>query len=398
LGITLLMHTLLSYWKTWQQILAMAVSALLLLGGFAGIGGVFFWRDALGSALEDLRGKGEELDVNDLSVNPDLGPVTDADGGLPKTGVINIALFGLDNRKDADNGRSDAIIILSIDRDHNKIKMSSIARDTMANVEGWGWNNKSRDDDWTKITHAFYHGANTKGKSGPGVAVKTLNENFGLNITKYAYVNFHEFAKIVDLVGGVEIDVKERELAQLNKHIRGMISGSGMKIKELTHAGKQNLSGGQALAYARLRKTDTDIMRGNRQKAVIDGVLKKARAMSVLDYPELIRQAMSIVNTNLTGSEILELGEWVFNNNPETVNFSLPDDEGRLYSWDSYQSKNSNAFKWYGSVYILDLDYASAYLRDFIYETNEVALFTPRKLTLPEIPAHMQRLLKKNGN
>lgn len=374
-------------WKSVLRIVLTVVGLVLLLAG------AFFrplcqWGIEL--YLDSVRGGSESTDH---LLNPDdVG----ANTALPTTGVINIALFGLDNRSDSDDGRSDAIMIVSVDRDHNKIKLTSIARDTLANVKDYGWNDNARDDDWTKLTHAFYYGAHSSDetKTGPSVAVRALNENFNLNITKYAFVNFHEFAKVIDLVGGVEITVEERELYQMNKHIRGMISGSGLDIEEVTHAGTQTLSGGQALAYARLRKVDSDIKRGNRQKAVIDAVLKKAKASDISTCLDLLEQALQLVNTNLTNKELSELAMWLLEESPETVNFSIPDDDGSLYTWDSYSNKSSTTFQRHGSVYVMDLDYVSAYLRDFIYETNEADPTQARKLSYPEMPAHLLEMLE----
>lgn len=382
LGASLLLSGLLLACRWWKRIVMIVLGALFLLCSIAAACGLLFWRDWAGDFIDDNVSHGPELNEDDLGINP----------VLPQTGVLNIALFGLDNRSDNDDGRSDAIIVLSVDRDHNKIKLSSIARDTLANVKDYGWNNNSRDDDWTKLTHAFYYGAHSKDetKSGPSVAVRALNENFNLNITKYAFVNFHEFAKIIDLIGGVEIEVQWRELAYMNKHIQSMNRTTGMSISQLRTAGKQTLTGGQALAYARLRHVDSDVKRGNRQKAVIDAVLKKAREMSVLDYPNLIQQALGICNTNLTGQEILEIAEWMLNNNPETVNFSLPDDECKLYTWDAYSHKGSATFQRHGAVYVMDLDYAAAYLHDFIYETATAIPEEAQKLDTPRFPAHME--------
>lgn len=377
-------------WGSWLRILLVVLALLLLLGG-ALFRPLVKWGIAtyLDSVRDDTTEQTEQLNPEDVGAN----------STLPETGVINIALFGLDNRTDTDNGRSDAILILSVDRDHNKIKLTSIARDTLANVKDYGWNNKSRDDDWTKLTHAFYYGAHSKdlSKSGPSVAVRALNENFNLNITKYAFVNFHEFADIIDLVGGVEITVEERELYQLNKHIRGMVAGSGMDIETLDHAGTQTLTGGQALAYARLRKVDSDIKRGNRQKAVIDAVLKKAMASDLSTCLDLLEQALQLVNTNLTNGELTELAMWLLEEEPETVSFSIPDDDGKLYTWDSYSNKGSATFQRHGSVYVMDLDYVSAYLHDFIYETAESDPSQARKLDYPQIPQHLQEMLDQQN-
>ncbi len=342
------------------------ISSILLALILLVVGGCFameaWWENTVVSP-------GEEFNEGDLGINTDL----------PQTGVTNIALFGLDTRADSEEGRSDAIIILSIDRDHNKIKMTSIARDTLVNVENYGWNDNSRDDDWTKITHAFKFG-------GAASAVKALNENFNLNISKYAFVNFFEFSDIIDYLGGVEIDVQEREIAQMNKHIRGMVSKSGMDIEEVTSAGKQTLSGGQALAYSRLRKIDSDVIRGDRQRAVMEAALNKAKSQPVTKFPEMITKVLSICNTNLSMRECLELATWAATKSPEFVNFSLPGEDATKYAWGG----NTGTDKW-GWVYIFDLDYTTAMLHDFIYETETANLEEAERLTSPRYPAHMNK-------
>lgn len=308
------------------------------------------------------------LDEN-LEQEPELQEdLVDVNPELPPSGVTNIALFGLDNRFDKDNGRSDAIIILSVDYDHNKIKLTSIARDTLVYVEEYpSYQNK------TKITHAFYWGALKPDKYGSGaqLAVKTLNQNFGMNITKYMFVNFHEFAELIDMVGGVDIEVKDYEIYKLNQHINGMVNKSGLKIQPIKGPGMQTLSGGQALAYARLRKVDSDLVRSSRQRAVLEAAFDKVKKQPLTKYPALIKEALGVCNTNLSGDEILKMAKWALTNSPEFVDMSLPDDQEKIYS-NGGNWKDGN-----GWVYRMDLNYATAYLHDFIYETNTCESMTP---------------------
>ena len=308
------------------------------------------------------------LDEN-LEQQPELPEYqVDVTPELPPSGVTNIALFGLDNRLDKDNGRSDAIIILSVDYDHNKIKLTSIARDTLVHVEDYpSYQNK------TKITHAFYWGAQKPDQYGSGaqLAVKTLNQNFGMNITKYMYVNFYEFADLIDMVGGVDIEIKGYEIAYLNKHIASMNRVMGTNTKSIYSTGKQTLTGGQALAYARLRHVDGDVQRGNRQKAVLEAAFNKVKKQPVSKYPDLIKKALGVCNTNLSSAELLKLAKWAVTESPEFISKSIPDDGEKIYS---------NGGNWNdgnGWVYRMDLNYATAYLHDFIYETNTCESMTP---------------------
>ena len=308
------------------------------------------------------------LDEN-LEQQPELQEdLVDVNPELPPSGVTNIALFGLDNRFDKDNGRSDAIIILSVDYDHNKIKLTSIARDTLVYVEEYpSYQNK------TKITHAFYWGALKPDKYGSGaqLAVKTLNQNFGMNITKYMYVNFYEFEELIDMVGGVEIEVKSYELTYLNKHISTMNGIMGTNVSRIRSAGKQTLSGGQALAYARLRKVGNDLVRADRQKTVLEAAFNKVKKQPLTKYPSLIKKALGVCNTNLNADEILKMAQWAMANSPEFTSMTIPDDGEKIYS---------NGGDWKdgkGWVYKMDLNYATAYLHDYIYETNTCETMTP---------------------
>lgn len=319
---------------------------LLIVGGYFAVVGF----------LDQNLAPGEDLDEEQVDVNTEL-----------PTGVTNIALFGLDNRQDDDDGRSDAIIILSVDYDHNKIKLTSIARDTLVHVDGY-----PSKENKTKITHAFYWGAQKPDTYGSGaqLAVKTLNQNFGLNITRYMYVNFYEFAELIDMVDGVEIDVQQRELNQLNKHIKGMNRGMGTNASTLTSPGKQTLNGVQALAYARLRKIDSDKVRADRQKRVLEAAFAKVKTQPVTKYPALIKEALGVCNTNMSGDELLKIASWAMTNSPEFISTTLPDDT--CNAWGG----NHPDYYW---VYIMDMEYATARLHDFIYETNVSETMTPER-------------------
>ena len=300
---------------------------------------------------------GSELEESELEINEEL----------PEEDVINIALFGLDNRDEDTDGHSDAIIILSIDRVHNKIKMTSIARDTLVKVDGyWSKNNL------TKVTHAFSYGASKKNESGAGMAVKTLNQNFGMNISRYMYVSFPGFAEIIDYLGGVTIDVQQRELKETNNNIRVLKRDTVLDGDMLTKSGVQKLTGIQALAYSRIRKLDSDVNRGNRQKMVLEAAFNEVKNQPVSRFPKIIAACLNICHTNMSSGEILKLATWAVTSSPTIESFSLPDDSCK--AWGGSHSS-------YGWVWIMDLNYATARLHDFIYETNVTENMTPRRYT-----------------
>ncbi|MEG2429653.1 MAG: LCP family protein, partial [Oscillospiraceae bacterium] len=145
----------------------------------------------------------KELDINNLGISSGTSQLNNANtikDDKNDKAITNIALFGVDQRKPNQPSRSDAIMILSVDKKHNKIKVSSVMRDTLVEMDG-------RDKD--KITHAYYYG-------GAQLAVKTLNQNFNLNISEYASVNFSQMAKIIDAVDGIQIDITEAERKEIN--------------------------------------------------------------------------------------------------------------------------------------------------------------------------------------
>lgn len=273
-----------------------------------------------------------ELSEGDIGINSNLPDSKE---------VQNIALFGLDSRADDDSGRSDAMIILSIDRVHNKVKLTSIARDSLVAIDGHG---KS------KITHAWSWG---KAK----LAVKTINQNFGMNITDYAYVNFYEFAKLVDLVGGVMIDVSPAELDIMNNYY-------GPDLRHLGYvnatAGYVRLNGAQALAYSRNRYTGSDIDRGNRQKEVLEAMFAEVKDMPLTKFPTLISQSLEMVHTTLSNSELMSIARWALASSPTFEQFSLPSKECK--------AQGGNWGDGHGWVWHYDMDLATQVLHNFIYE------------------------------
>lgn len=279
-----------------------------------------------------------KVDRDNLS--GDLGIVSDAD--LPfDDDIKNIALFGLDSRQDNASGRSDAIIILSIDKVNKAVKMTSVARDTYIEFES------GKHD---KITHAWAYGK-------ANLAVKTLNSNFKLDITDYVSVNFYQFSEIIDYIGGVTIDVSESEMNVMNKHYIPYLRDMGIECDYIKETGVQHLNGGQALAYSRNRYTGSDIDRGNRQREVLSAMFDTVKKMNPLKFPKLVEMILSECTTSLNNSEMLGIGMWALANSPEIMSFGLPNEEckgkGHMINGTSYM--------------VYDLEHASQMLHDFIY-------------------------------
>lgn len=276
------------------------------------------------------------LDRDDIGINSDE----------PQTygKVRNIALLGLDTRQDNDVGRSDAIVILTVDKTHNKLKLTSVARDTYVSIDG-----RSKD----KLTHAYAYGKSQ-------LAVKTLNQNFGLEISDYVTMNFYGLTRVIDYIGGVDITVTEAEKNELNKNIFPEMRSLGMKCPDIKAAGTQRLNGAQAVCYARIRHIDSDVQRGNRQKTVLMAMFNEAKSMGALKLPQFAEMFLKECETSLSTNDIMSLGSWGLVASPEFEQLSIPNDNipssGKIIKG-----------VWY---YVYDLETAKKEIKDFILEEN----------------------------
>ena len=206
--------------------------------------------------------------------------------------IKNIALLGIDSGED-NVGRSDCILIATLDTKHNKIKLSSIIRDSYVTIPG-----KTEKD---KINHAYAFG-------GPELTLETLNSNFDLDITQFVSVNLSSFPKLIDAIGGINLDIKKDELECINKYIHELNSANGTYSPDIIESGMQSVDGTQALAYARIRyTTGGDFERSHRQRIVLETVFKKLKEIPITKYPNTLDILLPLVDTNLSSSEILAL-------------------------------------------------------------------------------------------
>ena len=263
--------------------------------------------------------------------------------------IINIALFGVDSRTTAIRGRSDAVIILSIDNRHGKIKMTSVLRDSSIMIEG-------RGED--KIAHAYAYGQ-------AELAIKTLNQNFNLNISEYVSVNFASLAHIIDEVGGLDIEITEREKNEINRLIQKPTSGYyglGLDRTLVKETGLVHLNGTQALTYARIRKIDSDNKRAERQQIVLDKLFQKARSMKKSDYPGLIRTLLPMLETSLSYSDIIGMSSILLADGLSIEKMTIPDKSIEGINLRSGYDANG---RW---VWKYDYEVAANAIDAFIYE------------------------------
>ena len=284
----------------------LAIVLVVILGA---VGGVYLYGNHLFNKLERV-----EIDKDDIGITEEVEEKL----SQYSNSIINIALFGID-AVDGGVGRSDSIMIATIDTVHKKLKLTSIMRDSYVAIDGHG------ND---KLNHAYAFG-------GAQLAIKTLNENFDLNIEDFAAVNFETLPKIIDKIGGIELDIDADELEYINGYIAHLNSINGTNEPAIETTGLQHVSGTQALAFCRIRYTSGgDYKRTERHREVLTKIFEKIETLPVTSYPSLLSEILPMVNTSLDYSEILELGSEVLklgDSSMELERFPLDDYcEGKL--------------------------------------------------------------------
>lgn len=317
------------------KIIAWIVIIILMIGG-ATVGVVYWSAHSLVNKMEKV-----EIDKSDVGiaeeVEEQLSQYNDS--------VTNIALFGIDAGEDG-VGRSDSIMIATIDSKNKKLKLTSIMRDSYVNIEGRGLD---------KLNHAYAFGKDA-------LAIKTLNQNFDLNIEDFAAVNFSTLPKIIDKIGGIELDIDSEELQYINGYISNINSVNKTNISSISSTGLQHVNGTQAMAYCRIRYTSGgDYKRTERHREVLSKIFEKITSLSPAKYPSLLNELLPMVKTSLSVNEILDLGNEVL----KIGNLNL---EQERFPLDGYcQGKMING------VYYLTFDKETTVnqLHNYIFEDNK---------------------------
>ena len=238
----------------------------------------------------------DHLSNRDLGINYETFTETD--------GITNILLMGIDSRSNDFTGRSDAMMVLTIDPVHDKLKLTSLMRDSYVAIEGVGYD---------KLTHAYAYGEGY-------LAVKTVNTNFGLNIEEYVVVDFSGLETMINELGGLNIEVTEEELAPLNTNIKEQSKLRKVEPKYIEIPGIYNMDGIQAVAFSRIRKTaGGDFERTERQREVLEKMLYKLKKSDLPSFVTLVKEMVPYVKTSLSNSEIMSLGTKVFTSDISTI-------------------------------------------------------------------------------
>lgn len=328
--------------KTWQKALLISATAIILILAilYGYIGRVF------------------DRSFNDDKDNLGINKVIDDK-------IINVALFGLDTRGvNSFSGNSDSIMILSINTKSKKVKVMSVMRDSLVPIERNG-----------KITYSKINAA--YGWGGPELAVKTLNQNFNLDISDYATVNFYGMVDIIDAVGGIKATITEDELYDKGPEKPGLNGCMGEICKylglnvnkyKIKKAGTQHLNGVQAVAYSRIRycksvwDTSNDYGRTDRQRHVMQELFNKATKLKKSQYISLANALIPCTKTSMSTSEILSIAASVLLNSPQFEQYRIPQNEFLMPA-------PSGSF---GSVLYYDLDFVSKLIHGIIYDDMTV--------------------------
>ncbi len=272
------------------------VSALLLL-----VGGVCFYGEYM---LSQVRYAEDPPAVSQQSRDPSQaessagaeisqpvvsdwlqGDATLVNGLYHDDAIMNILVIGVDNYQANDVGRSDSMILVSVDTRHQKLKLTSIMRDLYVQIPGYGSN---------RINSAYSLG-------GPTLTVQTIESNFGVDIDRWVIVDFDAFTHTIDKIGGVTITVSDAEADLINQH-----SGESWE-NALPGGGTYRLTGLQARYYSRIRAIGDDFERTQRQRNVISSLVEEFKSADLGSINNAIYSALGEITTSISKNEILQL-------------------------------------------------------------------------------------------
>ena len=264
--------------KTWQRILIIVIFLVVLFG----LSCYAAFQQYMGSVMKEVKDD-EVIQENELSC-------------VDVQGYVNIALLGVDSRsmdKEAlKAANTDAIIVVSMNERTKDVNIVSVFRDTYLRM--------GDTSTYEKINAAYYFG-------GAQMAMKSLNQAMDLNIKKYVLFNFKMVADLVNAVGGIKVDVKEREIDELNHYTGETARYIGQKkYKKVKKPGKQKLEGVQAVAYGHIRKgVGDDFRRTSRMRIVIKKVTKKLKKKNLFQLKRIMELCLDDCKTNLSQNDLI---------------------------------------------------------------------------------------------
>lgn len=258
-------------------------------------------------------------------------------------GITNVLLIGVDARDLDEPCRSDSMIIATLDNNNKKVKLTSLFRDTLVDIPGHGE---------AKLNSAYMLG-------GPELLMKTVKETYNVSIDKYIIINFWGFETIVDYIGGIEVDVKDYQLEELNKYIGESTGGNDCPVEK---TGIQTLNGKQALSYARIRyNVGDEYERTDRQREVIFKVIEKLQNTKPSKYLGIMNTMLEYIKTNIDPLEALNMAYTIY---------KLPSLDVEQLQIPLVALSETRNYKELGSVFLMDRLQNASILYNFIYENK----------------------------
>ena len=300
-----------------------SIIALLLVVviGYSGITGYMF------SIFSNVEYKKTESNASGYTESMDLEK---------SSSVENILLIGVDDKKGGTTSRSDTMILLSIDKKHRQLKMTSFMRDTYVSIPGHGEN---------KLNAACAFG-------GPQLVMETIEYNFGIEIDNYVLVDFNAFKDVIDSLGGVTVEVEKKEAEYINRTSR----------QNIDYGEAVTLNGEEALVYVRIRYLDSDFNRTKRQRKVISAIIDSAKESDIADLIETGKTVLSYVETDISPLKLTFLAQGALLSyiRYDIVQSRVPFDK-------KYSSQTING----SYVIVVNKEETSELLKEFIFEKAE---------------------------
>ncbi|MVB11723.1 Transcriptional regulator LytR [Caprobacter fermentans] len=330
---------------TLRNVSILILSLLMLT---AGIGCVY--ADSLLNRINYAEGEDSSQATGSLFENESGGEADNAKAGVlgglyHDDAITNILLLGVDNYQANDTGRSDSMMLVSVDTRHKKIKLTSFMRDLYVAIPGIG-NNR---------LNAAYSLAGGKIKGAQSV-VRTLESNFGADIDRYVIIDNDAFNKIIDRLGGVKITLTAAEAKLVNQY-------SGDPRRNLT-AGTFTLSGAQAHYYSRIRAIGDDFERTERQRKVFSSIVDSLKGSSLPTIYSALADTMYLITTNMTKAEILSMAS----NSLTYLNYPISQD--RIPGDNEYTSETVMLGGTGADVLVPNLDKCKEDIAKFIFEDD----------------------------
>lgn len=338
------------------RILCLVFSILFLLGG-----GAMIYYYTLLDTLNYVDTPKIAATTPTNSTVTDTSATVNTSELLRNSKVLNMMLFGEDNKGDDDHGRTDTMIMLSIDNVHKKLKLTSFQRDTYVYIPGHGYD---------KINASYTYG-------GAALSIQTIEANFGIKIDRYAVVDFDSFIDIIDTLGGVEMEVTQDEIDYINYQMYKNDQSDGNRTTITAQPGLVKLTGQEALWYARNRGltkgedgneiglSGDDWDRTSRQRKLLTKMVTDLKGADLAKIISIVNMVGPKITTNLKKDEITGLVSNALTYINYDIEQSYVPKEGLWY----YNGPEDESWDIAGScIMIADMQAQRVALAEFVYE------------------------------